>query len=38
MSTAINFDQARYNMVEQQVRPWAVFDQDIREQLSAVHR
>ena len=38
MSVAINFDKARYNMVEQQVRPWAVFDQEVREQLSAVHR
>lgn len=38
MSVAVNFDQARYNMVEQQVRPWALFDQEIREQLSTVRR
>jgi len=38
MSVAIDFDQARFNMVEQQVRPWALFDQEIREQLSVVRR
>ena len=38
MTAAIDFDKARFNMVEQQARPWVLFDQDLREQLEQVHR
>ena len=31
-------EQARYNMVEQQIRPWNVLDADVLELLSAVRR
>jgi protein-L-isoaspartate(D-aspartate) O-methyltransferase len=30
--------QARYNMIEQQIRPWNVLDSDILELLASVHR
>ena len=26
---AMNIEQARYNMIEQQIRPWDVLDQDV---------
>ncbi|MHC1480202.1 protein-L-isoaspartate O-methyltransferase family protein [Frateuria aurantia] len=35
---AMNFEQARQNMIEQQVRPWAVLDQDVLAVLARVHR
>lgn len=38
MTAAIDFAKARYNMVEQQARPWVLFDQDLREQLEQVQR
>ncbi|HUH92610.1 MAG TPA: protein-L-isoaspartate O-methyltransferase [Casimicrobiaceae bacterium] len=34
----MDFEQARYNMVEQQVRTWAVFDQQVLDLLFAIHR
>jgi protein-L-isoaspartate(D-aspartate) O-methyltransferase len=33
-----DFEQARYNMVEQQIRTWDVLDQDVLDLLFAVHR
>jgi protein-L-isoaspartate(D-aspartate) O-methyltransferase len=35
---AFNTEQARFNMVEQQVRTWEVLDQDVLDLLYAVHR
>jgi len=34
----MNFDQARFNMVEQQVRPWEVLDARVLELLETTHR
>jgi protein-L-isoaspartate(D-aspartate) O-methyltransferase len=34
----MNFDQARFNMVEQQVRPWEVLDARVLELLESTHR
>jgi protein-L-isoaspartate(D-aspartate) O-methyltransferase len=34
----MNFEQARYNMVEQQIRPWEVTSQGVRELLMSVRR
>ena len=34
----INLEQARFNMVEQQIRPWDVLDQNILDLLFEVHR
>jgi len=34
----MDFEQARYNMVEQQVRTWAVLDQQVLDLLFAIHR
>lgn len=34
----LDFDQARYAMIEQQVRPWEVLDPRVLEALSAVRR
>ena len=34
----MNFEQARYNMIEKQIRPWDVLDQETLELLSRVHR
>lgn len=34
----MDFEQARYNMIEQQVRPWEVLDQDVLDLLAQVHR
>lgn len=34
----MNLDQARFNMIEQQIRPWEVFDAQVLERLSRVHR
>jgi protein-L-isoaspartate(D-aspartate) O-methyltransferase len=34
----MDFEQARFNMVEQQVRTWAVLDQDVLDLLFVVHR
>jgi protein-L-isoaspartate(D-aspartate) O-methyltransferase len=35
---AMNFDQARQNMVENQVRPWEVLDARVLDVLGRVHR
>ncbi len=34
----MNFERARFNMVEQQVRPWEVLDAQVLEVLESVHR
>ena len=34
----MNFEQARFNMVEQQIRTWDVLDQDVLDLLYAVPR
>ncbi len=34
----MNLDRARYNMIEQQIRPWEVLDQRVLELLSTVPR
>ncbi len=34
----MNFEQARFNMVEQQIRTWEVLDQDVLDLLYAVPR
>lgn len=34
----MNFERARFNMVEQQVRPWEVLDARVLEVLESVHR
>jgi protein-L-isoaspartate(D-aspartate) O-methyltransferase len=34
----MNFDQARFNMVEQQIRPWEVLDERVLELLETTHR
>ena len=31
----MNFDQARFNMVEQQIRPWEVLDPRVLDVLTA---
>src|SRR5215470_18125960 len=35
---AMNFEQARFNMVEQQIRTWEVLDQSVLDLLFTVHR
>lgn len=34
----MDFERARFNMIEQQIRPWNVLDQDVLDLLSAVRR
>ncbi len=34
----MNFEQARFNMVEQQIRTWEVLDQDVLDLLYAIRR
>jgi protein-L-isoaspartate(D-aspartate) O-methyltransferase len=34
----MNFEQARFNMVEQQIRPWDVLDNRVLELLETIHR
>ncbi|SDV47802.1 protein-L-isoaspartate O-methyltransferase family protein [Chitinasiproducens palmae] len=34
----MNIEKARFNMIEQQIRPWDVLDQDVLELLSVVKR
>jgi len=34
----MNFDQARFNMVEQQIRPWEVLDNRVLDLLQTIHR
>jgi protein-L-isoaspartate(D-aspartate) O-methyltransferase len=35
---AMNVEQARFNMIEQQIRPWNVLDQDVLDLLYALRR
>ena len=35
---AMSVEQARFNMIEQQIRPWNVLDADVLELLSSLHR
>jgi protein-L-isoaspartate(D-aspartate) O-methyltransferase len=35
---SMNFEQARFNMIEQQIRPWDVLDPAVLSLLSSVHR
>ena len=37
-STAMSFDRARFNMIEQQIRPWDVLDSAVLELLDRVKR
>ncbi len=34
----MNFEQARFNMIEQQIRPWEVLDPEVLELLSVIRR
>ena len=34
----MNFDRARFNMVEQQIRPWEVLDSRVLALLETIHR
>jgi protein-L-isoaspartate(D-aspartate) O-methyltransferase len=34
----MNFDRARFNMVEQQIRPWEVLDSKVLKLLETIHR
>lgn len=34
----MDFETARFNMIEQQIRPWDVLDQDVLDTLSAIRR
>ncbi len=36
--TAFNFDKARFNMIEQQIRPWEVLDQQALDTLTRIPR
>ena len=38
MPAAMNLDQARFNMIEQQIRPWDVLDAHVLHLLSVVRR
>jgi protein-L-isoaspartate(D-aspartate) O-methyltransferase len=38
MNAPINLEQARFKMIEQQIRPWNVLDTSVLELLSVVHR
>lgn len=38
MNAPIDFERARFNMIEQQIRPWDVLDLDVLELLSLVRR
>jgi protein-L-isoaspartate(D-aspartate) O-methyltransferase len=38
MTTQINFERARFNMIAQQIRPWDVLDLEVLELLSLVRR
>lgn len=34
----MNFEQARFNMIEQQIRPWEVLDQRVLDEIGAIPR
>ena len=38
MQANLDLDKARFNMIEQQVRPWEVLDAHVLELLDTVHR
>jgi protein-L-isoaspartate(D-aspartate) O-methyltransferase len=38
LNTAMNIEQARFNMIEQQIRPWDVLDDSVLQLLAAVKR
>jgi len=38
MGAGLDFEKARFNMVEQQVRPWDVLDQSVLDLLFVVKR
>lgn len=38
MTTQIDFEHARLNMIEQQIRPWEVLDQAVLDLIYEVHR
>jgi protein-L-isoaspartate(D-aspartate) O-methyltransferase len=38
MHATLDIDQARFNMIEQQIRPWDVLDQDVLDLLEVVRR
>jgi protein-L-isoaspartate(D-aspartate) O-methyltransferase len=38
MNAAIDFERARFNMIEQQIRPWDVLDLEVLELLSLLRR
>ena len=38
MDTHMNFEQARLNMIEQQIRPWDVLDQKVLDLIARIHR
>ena len=38
MTGDLNVEQARFNMIEQQIRPWEVLDQQVLDAVAAVHR
>ncbi len=38
MTAPLNFEQARFNMIEQQIRPWEVLDSRVLQLLSVVKR
>lgn len=37
-ATAVDFERARYNMIEQQIRPWDVLDQRVLDVIAATPR
>ncbi|MEY2952270.1 MAG: hypothetical protein RLZZ401_357, partial [Pseudomonadota bacterium] len=38
MTQALNIEQARFNMIEQQIRPWDVLDPGVLQLLATVRR
>lgn len=38
MSSDLNVERARFNMIEQQIRPWEVLDQQVLDAVAAVRR
>ena len=38
MNTQLNLEQARLNMIEQQIRTWEVLDQDVLDLITSIHR
>ncbi len=38
MTTQIDFEQARLNMIEQQIRTWEVLDQSVLDLINEIHR